>query len=141
MNTQTDSNLHPQEILLATHNPVTGNPASLESLASEPSTDTSSNTTSPLSTPQTPNMSGITAAPAIHVSITRMPARGHSTAPRFDSNGLNLCLYFDEVESLSIDAGLNKEGKVRHALCYASREDNELWSTLPETEAQVPDYA
>jgi hypothetical protein len=50
-------------------------------------------------------------------------------------------LYFDEVESLSIDTGLNEEGKVRHALRYASREDNELWSTLPEAEAQVPDYA
>jgi hypothetical protein len=50
-------------------------------------------------------------------------------------------LYFDEVESLSIDAGLNKEGKIRHALRYASREDNELWSTLPEAEAQAPDYA
>jgi hypothetical protein len=63
------------------------------------------------------------------------------TAPCFDGNALNLHLYFDEVESLSIDAGLNKERKVRHALCYASREDNELWSTLPEAEAQVPDYA
>jgi hypothetical protein len=87
-------------------------------------------------------MSGIaTAAPAVHVSVTRMPARGHSTVPRFDGNALNLRLYFDEVESLSINAGLNEEGKVRHALRYASREDNELWSTLPEAEAQVPDYA
>jgi hypothetical protein len=86
-------------------------------------------------------MSGIaTAAPAIHVSITRMPAHGHSTAPRFDGNALNLRLYFDEVESFSIDAGLNEEGKVHHTLCYASREDNELWSMLPEAEAQVPDY-
>jgi hypothetical protein len=52
-------------------------------------------------------------------------------------------LYFDEVEveSLSIDAGLNEEGKVRHALRYASQEDNELWSMLPEAQAQVPDYA
>jgi hypothetical protein len=65
-------------------------------------------------------MSGITAAPAVHISVTRMPARGHSTAPCFDSNALNLHLYFDEVESLSIDAGLNKEGKIRHALRYAS---------------------
>jgi hypothetical protein len=85
-------------------------------------------------------MSGTAAAPAVHVSVTHMPARGHSTAPRFDSNALNLCLYFDEVESLSIDAGLNEEGKVRHALRYTSREDNELWSTLPEAQAQAPDY-
>jgi hypothetical protein len=82
-------------------------------------------------------MFGIATAPAVHVSVTCMPARGHSTAPRFDGNALNLCLYFDEVESLSIDAGLNKEGKVRHALHYASREDNKPWSTLPEAEAQL----
>jgi hypothetical protein len=86
-------------------------------------------------------MSGIATAPAIHVSVTHMPACGHSTAPRFDGNALNLCLYFDEVESLSIDAGLNEEGKIRHALCYASREDNKLWSTLPEAQAQAPNYA
>jgi hypothetical protein len=87
-------------------------------------------------------MSGSTAAaaPAVHVSITHMPAHGHSTAPHFDGNALNLCLYFDEVESLSIDAGLNEEGKICHALHYASREDNELWSTLPEAKAQAPDY-
>jgi hypothetical protein len=42
---------------------------------------------------------------------------------------------------LSIDAGLYKEGKVCHALHYASQEDNELWSTLPEAEAEAPDYA
>jgi hypothetical protein len=69
-----------------------------------------------------------------------MPACGHSTAPRFDGNALNLHLYFDEVEALSIDAGLNEEGKVRHALRYASQEDNKLWSMLPEAKAQVPDY-
>jgi hypothetical protein len=57
-------------------------------------------------------MSGIAAAPAIHVFVIRMPARGHSMVSRFDGNALNLHLYFDEVESLSIDAGLNEEGKV-----------------------------
>jgi hypothetical protein len=86
-------------------------------------------------------MSGITAAPAVHVAITHMPACGHSTAPHFDGNALNLHLYFDEVESLSINAGLNEEGNIQHTLCYASQEDNELWSTLPEAEAQLPDYA
>jgi hypothetical protein len=87
-------------------------------------------------------MSGIaTAAPPVHVSVTRMPAHGHSTVPHFDGNALNLRLYFDEVESLSIDTGLNEEGKVRHALRYASREDNKLWSMVPEAKAQAPDYA
>jgi hypothetical protein len=61
--------------------------------------------------------------------------------PHFYGNALNLHLYFDEVESLSIDAGLNKEKKIQHALRYASQEDNKLWSTLPEAEAQLPDYA
>jgi hypothetical protein len=57
-------------------------------------------------------MSGIAAAPAVHVSVTRMPACGHSTAPHFDGNALNLRLYFDEVESLCIDTSLNEEGKI-----------------------------
>jgi hypothetical protein len=81
------------------------------------------------------------AIPAVQVSITRMPACGHSTALHFDGNALNLCLYFDEVDSLSTDAGLNEEGKIQHALCYTSHEDNELWSTLPEAIAQPADYA
>jgi hypothetical protein len=41
-----------------------------------------------------------------------MPPHGHSMAPHFDGNALNLCLYFDEAESLSIDADLNEEGKI-----------------------------
>jgi hypothetical protein len=68
------------------------------------------------------------AVPAIHVFITCMPTRSHSMAPRFGGNALNLCLCFDEVDSLSTDAGLNEEGKIQHALHYASHEDNELWS-------------
>jgi hypothetical protein len=44
------------------------------------------------------------------------------------------------VESLSTDTSLNEEGEIRHTLHYASREDNELWSTLPEAEAQPLDY-
>jgi hypothetical protein len=86
-------------------------------------------------------MSGIAATPAVHVSVTCMPARGHSMAPHFDGTALNLHLYFDEVESLSIDTSLNEEGKVQHTLCYASREDNKLWSMLPEAKAQVSNYA
>jgi hypothetical protein len=132
-----------QEPLLAAHDPITGNPDSLnESLTTRLSTDTSSNTTSPPSTLQSPNMSGITAAtPAIHVSVNRMPTCGHSTVPHFDGNTLNLCLYFDEVDSLFIDTGLYEEGKIHHTLRYASQEDNELWSTLPEAKAQAPDYS
>jgi hypothetical protein len=54
---------------------------------------------------------------------------------------LTLRLYFDEVDSLSTDTGLNEEGKIWHALHYASHEDNELWSMLPEAIAQPADYA
>jgi hypothetical protein len=61
---------------------------------------------------QTPNMSRIATAPAVHVTITRMPTHGHSTVPHFDGNALNLCLHFDKVESLSIDTGLYEEGKI-----------------------------
>jgi hypothetical protein len=32
--------------------------------------------------------------------------------PHFDGNALNLRLYYDEVESLSIDTGLNEEGQI-----------------------------
>jgi hypothetical protein len=55
-----------------------------------------------------------------------MPACGHSMVPHFDGNALNFCLYFDEVDSLSTDTGLNEEGKIQHALCYASCKDNKL---------------
>jgi hypothetical protein len=55
-------------------------------------------------------MSGTAAAPAAYISVTHMPACGHSMVPCF--NALNLHLYFDEVESLSIDTSLNKEGKI-----------------------------
>jgi hypothetical protein len=57
-------------------------------------------------------MSGIATAPAIHVSVTHMPAHGHSMVPHFDGNALNLHLYFDEVEALSINASLNEEGNI-----------------------------
>jgi hypothetical protein len=56
----------------------------------------------------------------------------------FDSNALNLHLYFDEAEALSADTGLNDEGKIWHALHYASQENNKLWDTLPK--AQLPNY-
>jgi hypothetical protein len=71
-------------------------------------------TTSPPPTPETPDMSGSTpaAVPAVHVSITHMPACSHSMVPHFDGTALNLRLYFDKVESLSTDASLNEEGKI-----------------------------
>jgi hypothetical protein len=85
-------------------------------------------------------MSGAVAAAApIHVPTAHMPACGHSMAPRFDGNALNLCLYFDKVEVLSSDTGLNDEGKIYNALRYASREDNKLWATLPK--ALLDNYA
>ena len=63
--------------------------------------------------------------------ITRMPARGHSTAPTFDGDALNLAPFFDEVETLANEAQLDDAAKVKHTLRYARREDSELWRTLP----------
>jgi hypothetical protein len=78
-------------------------------------------------------MSGAVAAAApVHVPTAHMPAHSHSIAPCLDGNALNLCLYFNEVEALSSDASLNDEGKICHALQYASQEDNKLWAILPE---------
>jgi hypothetical protein len=95
--------------VLLTHTP---NFIQVPSIGKNDTTNYSSDTTSPPSTPQTPNMSGTAATPAVHVAVTRMPAHGHSTVPHFNGNALNLHLYFDEVESLFIDASLNEEGKV-----------------------------
>jgi hypothetical protein len=77
------------------------------------------------------------AIPAIHVSTAHIFACGHSMVPHFNSNALNLCLYFDEVEALSTNAGLNYEGKIWHTLRHTSQEDNKLWATLPKALEQT----
>jgi hypothetical protein len=68
-----------------------------------------------------------------------MPTRGHSTAPTFDGNPLNLSRFFEEVEILAADAGLDDAGRIKHSLRYASLNDYELWFRLPE--AKGADYA
>jgi hypothetical protein len=58
-----------------------------------------------------------------------MAVHGHSMVPHFDGNALNLHLYFDEVESLSIDASLNEQEQsdtpstmpVRRTMSYGPR--------------------
>jgi hypothetical protein len=68
-----------------------------------------------------------------------MPARGHSTAPTFDGNPLNLNRFFEEVEILAADAGIDDAGRIKHSLRYASLNDYELWNRLPT--ATEADYA
>jgi hypothetical protein len=61
----------------------------------------------------------------------QMPARGHSTAPTFDGNALNLNRFFDEVDLLAEEAKVDDRGKIKHSLRYASIGDYELWIRLP----------
>jgi hypothetical protein len=68
-----------------------------------------------------------------------MPARGHSTAPTCDGDALNLVHLFNEVDTLTTEAGLNDQAKIRQSLRYARREEYELWGTL--TEATGVDFA
>ena len=80
-------------------------------------------------------MSGAAAAnppPPVHTVINpkSMPARGHSTAPTFDGDALNLIHFFNEVDVLGTKAGLTDEAKIRQSLRYARREEYELWTTL-----------
>jgi hypothetical protein len=105
MNTQTNPDP------LDTHDPVTGNPTSLESLTTKPPAETSSNTTSPPTNPQTPNISRTATTPAIQGSITHMPACGHSTVPLFDGNALNLCLYYCHKSAIPPSFFLTCQGK------------------------------
>jgi hypothetical protein len=60
-----------------------------------------------------------------------MPTRGHSTAPTFDGNPLNLNRFFDEVDLLAEEAKVDGKGKIKHSLRYASIADYELWNRLP----------
>lgn len=70
-------------------------------------------------------------APAPVPAARQMPARGHSTAPTFDGNPLNLGRFFEEVEILAADARLDDAAKIKHSLRYASLNDYELWVRLP----------
>jgi len=77
-------------------------------------------------------------APAV-ANPKPMPACGHSTAPTFDGDTLTLIHFFNEVNTLATEAGLNDQAKIQQSLRYAQREEYELWSTL--TEATGIDFA
>jgi len=80
-------------------------------------------------------MSGSAAAPiapAAAAPARHMPARGHSTAPTFDGQPLNLIRFFDEVGSLGDDARIDDQAKIAYSLRYARLDDYEIWKTLPE---------
>ena len=61
-----------------------------------------------------------------------MPARGHSTAPTFDGDTLNLIHFFNEVDVLGTEAGLTDEAKIRQSLRYARSKEYKLWTMLRE---------
>ena len=62
-----------------------------------------------------------------------MPACGHSTAPSFNGNPLNISWFFEDVDILGDDAGIDEAAKIKHALRYASLCDNEIWTWLPSS--------
>ena len=85
----------------------------------------------PVGQQQQPNQRGAVAA--------AMPARNHSSAPRFDSNKpRELPIYFRELELLLDSAQIvADQEKKENARRYLQREDFELWKSLPEFAANV----
>src|SRR5690349_11599096 len=65
---------------------------------------------------------------------THMPARGHSTAPKFDPNQpRSLKRYFNELDILLVAAGLTgDEERKTQAVRYLDVDTAELWELLPE---------
>ena len=63
-----------------------------------------------------------------------MPARNHSSAPKFDpARPRDLPMYFQELELLLASANIvDHQAKKEHARRYLQYEDFELWGTIPE---------
>jgi hypothetical protein len=64
-----------------------------------------------------------------------MPAHGHSMAPLFNSNLLNISCFFEDVDILGDDAAINTAAKIKHSLRYASLSNYEIWSCLSSSKA------
>ena len=71
--------------------------------------------------------------PAVQFSAS-MPARNHSSAPRFDPiRPRELPAYFEELEALLASANITQpQSKKTHAKRYAPTDDGEFWASLPE---------
>jgi hypothetical protein len=65
---------------------------------------------------------------------TQMPARGHSTAPKFGpTQPCELQRYFNELELLFGAAMIaNADIKKKHACQYVNIDTSKLWESLPE---------
>ena len=67
-------------------------------------------------------------------NIVTMPARGHSTAPKFDiAQPRELHRYFNELDLLFTACNItNEELMKQHACRYLDIDSSELWESLPE---------
>ncbi|KAF8222443.1 hypothetical protein L208DRAFT_1322593 [Tricholoma matsutake] len=68
-----------------------------------------------------------------------MPARGHSTAPKFDpTQPRELRRYFNKLKMLFPTCGIiNSEDMKKHACQYIDIDTSELWESIPEYDAGV----
>ncbi|KAF9537747.1 hypothetical protein CPC08DRAFT_651632, partial [Agrocybe pediades] len=78
---------------------------------------------SPMSENQPPQQ---TAAPA-----ATMPAKNHSSAPKFDGKAANLQVFLDEVEALAKACKLSAKETIEWAIRYGPLDSYELWSSRP----------
>ncbi|KAI6105240.1 hypothetical protein EDD16DRAFT_1714041 [Pisolithus croceorrhizus] len=61
----------------------------------------------------------------------KMPLRGSNKAPKFLGKTEDICAYFEDVDQICTDMGItNNRVKIRWAICYADRNESELWSSL-----------
>ncbi|KAF4615744.1 hypothetical protein D9613_012408 [Agrocybe pediades] len=67
-----------------------------------------------------------TAAPA-----ATMPAKNHSSAPKFDGKAANLQVFLDEVEALAKACKLSAKETIEWAIRYGPLDSYELWSSRP----------
>ena len=71
----------------------------------------------------------------------QMPLRGTQNAPKFDGKSpAQLPRYLEDIEFLGTSAGLTDEEQIRAAIRYADLEEAEVWQTLPEAFAAMPDW-
>ncbi|KAI9459548.1 hypothetical protein HD554DRAFT_2176945 [Boletus coccyginus] len=69
-----------------------------------------------------------------------MPIHGTPEAPVFDGTSALLPRYFDDINILSNRADLFIARKIRFVIRYADLSEAELWETLPEASAHLPDW-
>lgn len=70
-----------------------------------------------------------------------MPARTHYSAPNFDGEPAKIRRYFRDLESLFLHAEINDDKqKITYACVYTSHDVEDLWSGLPQAEADPAVY-